>query len=62
MGILSSIVENLFLATKGVLPGQGETDDSSGKDYVKDFKDKSEDEQIQTDSMLETSFWTGYDR
>ena len=55
MSILGDVVETLFLATKGVLPGQGETDETTGSDYIS--SDRSDDEKAQADSMTDSNFW-----
>jgi hypothetical protein len=55
MSIFGDVVETLFLATKGILPGQGETDETTGSDYIS--PDSSDDEKAQADSMTEPAFW-----
>lgn len=59
MSVFGQVIETLFLASKGILPGQGETGDSTGSDYIPE--NRSDDEKAQADSMTEPSFWQSND-
>jgi hypothetical protein len=60
MSLAGKVIETLFLLSKGVLPGSGETDDSYGSDYIS--SDRSDDEKAQADSITDSNFWSNNDR